>query len=74
MHKRRIICQLSSARLHAPFTSSSAIGQKLVNPIIDVYFHLFSKDPSKFTKIMLLNHSGVFYLVCFLGNACKDAS
>ena len=28
LRKRRIICQLSSPSLHAPFTSSSAIGQK----------------------------------------------
>ena len=34
--------------LHAPFTSSSAIGSWRVNPIIDAYFHLFTKKDHLF--------------------------
>ena len=45
-----------SGGLHAPFTSSSAIGSWRVNPIIDAYFHLFTKKDhlSKICEIILI--------------------
>ena len=69
LRKRRIICQFSSPSLHAPFTSSSAIGQK--NSSIWLLMHIFMyvrrRTPSaKFTKIML-SHSGVFFSGMFFG-------
>ena len=40
--------------LHAPFTSSSAISLWHVDPIIDAYFHLFTKKNHLF-KICGIN-------------------